>query len=100
MSHATVRKSDAAAANLEKIWFDAARDYGVAHAQRVIVRLGVVFERLDRFPHMGREHPRLRAGVRYFPVKSYPFIVFFKHEPGGIGIVRILHERMLVEKHM
>jgi hypothetical protein len=42
-----VRRSDAADADLEKIWLDAAQGYGVAHAQRVIFRLDAVFERLD-----------------------------------------------------
>jgi plasmid stabilization system protein ParE len=96
----TVRKSASAEADIIKIWLTAERDYGVTHAKRVVYRLDHLFGYLDQFPEMGRQHPRLRAGVRYFQVRTYPFVVFFEPESDGIRIVRILHERMRAEKHL
>jgi len=85
---------------LKKIWLEAAITYGVAHAQHVLLRFDDLFKNLDRFPLMGREHVRLRGGTRYFPLKDYPFTVFFSLVPTGIRIVRILHSKALPERHL
>ena len=95
-----VQRSDDAEADLERLWLSAARRYGAAHAFRVLSHLDDLFCHLEQFPGMGRQHPKLRPGIRYFPVRIYPFIVFFKQQSDGIRIVRILHDKMQVEDHL
>lgn len=96
----TIRRSEQAEADLEWIWLVSARQYGTSHALRVLQHLNDLFGLLERFPEMGRQHPKLRRGIRYFPVRIYPFVVFFCRQPSGIRIVRLLHDRMRAEDHL
>ncbi len=86
--------------DLEGIWLTSASEYGVAHAERVIEHLSHIFDLLDQFPGIGQDYPRLREDVVYFPVRIYPFLVFYKRVGGDIRIVRILHDKMRVEDHL
>lgn len=44
--------------------------------------------------------PGFGGAFANFPVKDYPFVVFFKEETEGVRIVRVLHDRMLPTKHV
>ena len=95
-----VLRSDEAAADLENIWLTSAREYGIGHAERVLEHFDELFSLLDQFPGIGQDYPGIRKGIVYFPVRLYPFLVFFKQVPEGILIVRILHDRMRVKDHL
>ena len=94
-----VLRSEAAAADLDRIWLHSAQNYGTGHAARMLQHFDHLFELLDQFPGIGQDYPGIRSGVAYFPVRLYPFLVFFIQVPQGIRIVRILHDKMRVEDH-
>jgi len=48
-------------------------------------------------PSSGRPCDHLRPGLRRMEQGKH--VVFFRRDPGGILISRILHERMLPERH-
>ena len=92
-----VHLSDEAEADLEEIWLESAAERGVYHAERVLRRFDRLFDLLDEFPGVGLVYPGVSDGVLYFPVRTYPFSVFFTRIPEGIRIVRILPEKMRVK---
>jgi len=100
VSWVAVHKSDAAEADLEAIWLDSVTDYGVHHAQRVLNRFDSLFALLDDFPNIGLEYPKIPKGVRYFPVRNYPFLIFYVSVADGISIVRILPDMVRVENYL
>ena len=94
-----ILKSDEAEADLEKIWLEGALEYGVLHAERVAHRFDDIFKLLDEFKGIGSPYPNLPQSVSYFPVRKYPFLVFFTHEGEDVRIVRVFPDRMRIEDH-
>ncbi len=88
-----VQLSEQAQADLDTIWLYSAQEYGRLHADRVLNRLSDVFDLLADFPGIGLDHPALKPSERFFPVRTYPFLVFFEPHPDHIRIIRVLHER-------
>lgn len=94
-----VHKSGEAEADLERIWLEGALEYGVLHAERVAKRFDDVFNLLDEFHGIGSPYPNLPQEVFYFPVRKYPFLVFFTRTERDIHIIRIFPDRMRIENH-
>lgn len=88
-----VRTSKAAQADLEQIWLQSATHYGVDQAQRLVRRFDELFSLLDDFPGIGLTNPEIPPDIRYFPVRGYPFLIFYAPVREGIRIVRILPDR-------
>jgi toxin ParE1/3/4 len=53
--------------------------------------------KLARSPDSGRRCDRVRPGLRRMEHGSH--VIFFRSEPAGILVYRILHRRMLPERH-
>jgi toxin ParE1/3/4 len=81
--------------DLEDIWVylgahdDVAADLAVG---KILDRLPM----LAQFPSMGVARARLMVGLRSFPVR--PYVVFYVLIPGGIEILRIIHQSRDVER--
>lgn len=73
----SIRKRPAALADLETIWFASADSYGIAHAERITARFEATFRLLVEFKELGRARPDLGEGVRSFPVRGSPFLIFY-----------------------
>ncbi len=71
-------------------------------AQRVLKSIFSVFhatfERLVEFPGLGRDIGHIRPG--YFRLECGRHIVFFMKRETSVLIVRVLHERMDVRRHL
>lgn len=76
--------------DLDSIWGFIAVD-NVGAADRLIERIGKVFEMLVHTPLAGRERPELERGLRSFAVGNYA--VFYIARPDGVEIVRVLNGR-------
>jgi toxin ParE1/3/4 len=79
----------AAVADLEEIhaYFDAV-EHGLG--SRFVTALDALFARLEEFP---RSAP-LVAGyvdVRRAVVRGFPYVVFYRHRPDRIDVLRVLH---------
>lgn len=64
-------------------------------ADRQVAKLLDQFPMLAQFPSMGTSRDRLLEGLRGFPVK--PYVVFYILIPGGIEILRIIHQARDIE---
>ncbi len=77
-------------ADLDSIWSFIAAD-NVRAADRLLDRIGKVFEMLAYTPLAGRERPELGRGLRSFAVGSY--VIFYVAGSDGVEIVRVLNGR-------
>jgi plasmid stabilization system protein ParE len=63
-------------------------------AERFVIELRAAFDRLLRFPYLGRlwptHHPELR-GLRRMTMTGFPVSIFYRPGAQAIEIVRILH---------
>lgn len=73
------------------------RTWGEAQTIRYIDELEACCQRLADHPASGRSCDYVRPGLRRMEQGKH--VVFFRREAEGILISRILHERMLPEKH-
>ena len=74
----------------------ALRTWGEDQAIRYIDDLEACCQRLAGNPASGRPCDHVRPGLRRMEQGKH--VVFFRREPGGSLVSRILHERMLPER--
>ena len=94
---AAVRLSRLAEADLLGIGAYTLRTWGQAQTVRYLGELEARCQRLADNPASGRSCDDVRPGLRRMEQGKH--VVFFRREPGGILVSRILHERMLPERH-
>jgi toxin ParE1/3/4 len=80
--------------DLEEIWHYIATD-NVEAADRLLAGIEARFLVLADSPRMGRARDDIAAGFRYFPVQNY--LILYRIEAAGIGIVRVLHAARLLD---
>jgi toxin ParE1/3/4 len=73
------------------------RKWGKAQASRYIGELEVCCQTLADNPALGRLCDDVRPGLRRHEHGKQ--VVFYRQERGGILVSRILHQRMLPDKH-
>jgi toxin ParE1/3/4 len=88
------RKLPQADLDLDSIWNFIAAD-NIQAAERLIDRIGSVFQMLVENPLAGRERPELRKGLRSFPVRNY--IIFYIPVPDGIEVIRVMNGRQDID---
>jgi toxin ParE1/3/4 len=88
------RKRPRANADLDSIWSYIAADNSNA-ADRLLVRIGSVFEMLVQNPLAERDRSEFAPGLRSFAVGNY--LVFYVALPDGIEIVRVMHGRQDID---
>ena len=95
---AAFRFSHRAEADLLSIADYTLRTWGNAQAARYIGELEVSCQRLADNPALGRSCDDVRSGLRRLEHGKH--VVFYRPKRGGILISRILHQRMLPERHV
>jgi toxin ParE1/3/4 len=88
------RKLPQADLDLESIWAFIAAD-NVTAANRLIDRIGGVFEMLMERPLAGRDRSELRSNLRSFPVGNY--LIFYRALPDGVEVVRVMNGRQDID---
>ena len=73
------------------------RAWGVDQTIRYLDDLEACCQRLAESPLSGRPCDHVRSGLRR--AEHGKHVVFFRQEPGGILVSRILHQSMLPERH-
>jgi len=94
---ATFRLSRGVDANLTDIADYTLRRWRHGQTVRYIGDLEACCQRLADNAASGRPCDHVRPGLRRMEQGSH--VVFFRREPEGVLVSRILHERMLPEKH-
>lgn len=95
---ATFRFSRRAEADLLSIGEYTLRKWGETQAIRYLRELEDCCQMLARNPALGRLCEDIRPGLRRFEHGKH--VLFYRQAPGGILISRILHQRMLPERHV
>jgi toxin ParE1/3/4 len=90
--------SPRAQADLDEIWDYSARHWGEDRAERYVRDLWRGIEYVASDPRRGRSCEEIRAGYFKYLVGSH--VVFYRLVPGGMDVVRILHQRMDFERHL
>lgn len=94
---AAFRFSQRAEADLLKIGTYALRRWGEDQVVRYLDDLEACCQMLADNPALGRPSDEIRPGLRRMECGRH--VVFYRQESGGILVSRILHERMLPERH-
>ena len=90
--------SPAAQADLEKIWDYTASHWGEAQAERYTRDIQAACEALSAGTLVGRSAEDIRAGYRKVAVGSH--VMYVRERSGTLEIIRILHRRMDVARHL
>ena len=91
------RFSRRAEADLLAIGTYTVETWDVHQAVRYLSELEACCQQLADAPSLGRPCDEIREGLRRFELGRH--VVFYRQESGGILISRILHQRMLPERH-
>lgn len=91
------RFSRRAEADLSGIGAYTLRTRGEDQAIRYIIELEACCEMLADNPALGRSCDDMRPGLRRIECGSH--VVFYREDKNGILVSRILHQRMLPERH-
>lgn len=95
---AELRLTPAALRDLEGIWRYTVQRWGVERAERYLDALNASFEALSRAPHSAPACDHIVPGYRRQPVERH--VVFYRVENDTVIVVRVLHERMDVPRHL
>jgi toxin ParE1/3/4 len=95
---ADYRLSRRAAIDLQAIAEFTIERFGLERARRYRDELKTCFAELAANPTMGRRAEHLAPGLRRFEHQSH--VVFYQQSDDGVLIVRILHSRMDVVRHL
>jgi toxin ParE1/3/4 len=88
--------SDEAHADLDLIAAYTTDKWGWQQTDRYLTQLEDSFQHLAENPRMGRLCDAISAGLRRHEVGKHT--VFYRIKPGGIRIVRVLHQQMIPAK--
>ena len=89
--------SEAAIADLRDIWLYSAETWGVSQADRYTDEIEATCRDLAVGRKAGRKVAE-RPGYVRFPIARH--LILFKERDGGIVVMRILHQRMDIERHL
>jgi toxin ParE1/3/4 len=95
---AAIRFSRRAEADLLSIGEYTLRTWGKAQAARYISELEMCCQTMADNPGLGRPCDDVRPGLRRLEHRKH--VIFYRQEREGILISRILHERMLPDRHV
>jgi toxin ParE1/3/4 len=91
--------SPAAQVDLEQIWDYTCHRWDVEQADEYLRELQPAIERAAANPRIGRACDEIRPGYRKLAAGSH--ILYYGVMPDGvIDVVRVLHQRMDVDRHL
>ncbi len=87
-----------ARADLDGIWNYTYATWGAKQARHYLGDLKRTFAKLARKPHLGKSRNELYEGLCVYPAGKH--LICYLAIDVGIDVVRILHERMDVQRHL
>lgn len=95
----TIRLTPRARADLDAIWSFSRQRWGTHKADAYVRTIARAFDDIVSGTAAGMRADDVRAG--YFRLLVAAHVLFYREAgPGGIEIVRILHQRMDVSRHL
>jgi toxin ParE1/3/4 len=95
---AEYRLTPAAERDLETIWTYTRQQWGIEQANRYIDILTAAFAELAQSPKIAPACDHIRPSYRRRSVERH--MIYFRITTYGIAVVRILHDRMDVQRHL
>lgn len=93
----TVRLTPLAETDLEDIWTYTFERWSLEQAEHYVGELAAAFERLARGEWVGRSS-RAGDGYRRYLVGAH--VVFYRETTETLDVIRVLHQRMDVDRHL
>ncbi|RQS03226.1 type II toxin-antitoxin system RelE/ParE family toxin [Burkholderia sp. Bp9002] len=93
----TVRLTPLAEADLEEIWTYTYETWSLEQAEHYVGELVTALERLARREWVGRPS-RARDGYLRYLVGAH--VVFYRETAETLDVIRVLHQRMDVDRHL
>lgn len=90
--------SPLARTDLDEIWTHSVGQWSEAQAERYVRAIQSTIEVVVDNPGLGRACDDIRPG--YFKILSGSHVIFYKRTRTKIDIVRILHQRMDIGRHL
>jgi len=87
-----------ASADIDEIWEYTARHWGIDQANRYVQQIRDVVTKLGENPNLGRACDEIRNG--HFKILAGSHIIIYRNVEEGIGIIRVLHQRMDISRHL
>lgn len=87
-----------ATADLRAISAHSRREWGWTRAEAYLLELRRVIEWLAEMPKAGASAEMVRTGYRKHPAGVH--LIYYRETQNGIDVVRILHQRMDVDRHL
>ena len=84
--------------DLSRIWDYSAHQWGKAQAETYIRNIGQTIESLLSSCNASQNVDFIRTGYRR--IQSGSHVIFFKYASETITVIRILHQKMDIEKHL
>lgn len=92
------RLTPAAQKDLSSIWDFTQDRWDAQQAEKYIREIQAAVERVADSPDRGRTRDEIREGYRSYAVGSH--VVFYVARSSRIDVIRILHQRMDVGRHL
>lgn len=92
-----VRLTPLAETDLEDIWIYTFERWSLEQAEHYVGELSAAFERLARGEWVGRP---TRAGEGYSRYLVGSHVVFYRETAETLDVIRVLHQRMDVDRHL
>jgi toxin ParE1/3/4 len=83
--------------DLFDIWQYTDETWGTVQADRYVSELEACFRQIAEEPQLGRRCDHIRPG--YWHIAQGRHVVFYRRDGDIVVIVRVLHDRMLPERH-
>ena len=93
-----LRLTPAARADLDSIWDYTVSTWDMVQAEAYLQTLLHTMQTLADTPGLGRSIEDIRPGYLKFPAASH--VIYYRSCDGGIDVIRILHKRMDVDRHI
>ena len=87
-----------AVADLEEIWNHSTENWGELQAERYLRLINKHFRKIADNPDLGPSCDGIREGYRRRRVARHT--IFYRMSDDRVEVVRILHERMDVDRHL
>ncbi len=85
-------------ADLDAIWDCTYSNWGPKQARHYLTDIKRVCTQLMRNPQLGKVRDDLHSGLRVYPAGKH--LIFYLEMDDGIDVVRVLHERMDIRRHL
>lgn len=93
-----IRLTPAAQRDLSSIWDFTEERWDLRQAKAYLSEIRAAIERIAEDPQRGRACSEIREGYRRYAIGSH--LIFFIERPGGVDVIRILHQRMDPTRHL